>query len=94
MVFILGEGTLIFCAVALSSFLLMKSEMDAVNLFQSIWLKVLLVSIITQISLYFNDLYEFGNRHNLIDLATHLIQSIGMTLFFYSTKLKTKRNPC
>jgi sugar transferase (PEP-CTERM system associated) len=79
MVFILGEGILIFCAVGLSSFLLLKSEMDASNLFRGIWLKVLLVSIITQISLYFNDLYEFADRHNLVDLATHLMQSIGLT---------------
>jgi len=44
-----------------------------------IWPKALLVSIITQISLYHNDLYEINAIDNAIDLAYRLIQSIGIT---------------
>jgi sugar transferase (PEP-CTERM system associated) len=44
-----------------------------------IWLKISLVTIITQLSLYFNDLYEKKSIDSYIDLFTRLIQSIGIT---------------
>ena len=44
-----------------------------------IWPKVLLIAIITQLSLYFNDLYETKTSDSEIDLASRLIQSIGIT---------------
>lgn len=40
---------------------------------------MILVAFLTQISLYFNDLYEFKNSDNALDIATRLIQAIGMT---------------
>jgi sugar transferase (PEP-CTERM system associated) len=79
MIFILGEGTLIYCAVALTSFFLLHRDMGIADLPEMIWLKILLVAIVTQISLHFNDLYEFKTSDNTIDLATRLIQSIGVT---------------
>ncbi len=79
MIFILGEGTLIYCAVALTSFFLLRRDMGIADLPEMIWLKILLVAIVTQISLHFNDLYEFKTSDNTIDLATRLTQSIGVT---------------
>ena len=79
MIFILGEGALIYCAVALASFFLLGREMGIADRMEMIWLKILLVAIVTQLSLHFNDLYEFKPSDNMIDLATRLIQSIGMT---------------
>jgi len=77
--FIIGEGILIFLAVALASFFLLGEGIGIVSILEMIWLKALLVSIITQLSLYFNDLYEFKTTDNAIDLASRLIQSIGIT---------------
>ena len=79
MIFIFGEGVLIFCAVCLASLFLLEDEMGAKSLFNMIWVKVLLVALVTQISLYFNDLYEFRSSHNMLDLTALLTQSIGMT---------------
>ncbi len=79
MIFILGEGALIYCAVALASFFLLHRDMAIADLLEMIWLKILLVAIVTQLSLHFNDLYEFKASDSMIDLATRLIQSIGMT---------------
>ena len=79
MIFILGEGALVYCAVALASFFLLYRDMAIADLLEMIWLKILLVAIVTQISLHFNDLYEFKASDSMIDLATRLIQSIGMT---------------
>ena len=45
----------------------------------SIWYKVLLITLVAQLSLYFNDLYESERSASYIDLAARLIQAIGIT---------------
>ena len=79
LVFILGEGLLIFAAVTLAAYFLVGEEIVFLDLFEVIWVKILIVSAVTQTSLYFNDLYEFNHDGNMVDLATRLIQSIGIT---------------
>ena len=44
-----------------------------------IWHKVLLITAVAQLSLYFNDLYESEVSASNIDLAARLIQSVGVT---------------
>ena len=78
-VFIIGEGILIFLAVSLASFFILGRETGVVSMLRIIWPKVLLISLITQLSLYFNDLYEFKISDSPIDLASRLIQAIGIT---------------
>jgi sugar transferase (PEP-CTERM system associated) len=79
MLFVLGEGVLIYAAVALTSYLIFQRDLGIPQLMMIIWPKVLLIALVTQGSLYFNDLYEFNINQNMIELATRLIQSIGMT---------------
>ena len=78
-IFIIGEGILIFLAVTLASFFLLGRDIGIEGILEMFWPKVLLVSIITQLSLYLNDLYEFKIMDSSIDLASRLIQSIGIT---------------
>ena len=78
-IFIIGEGILIFLAVTLASFFLLGRGIGIEGVLEMFWPKVLLVSIITQLSLYLNDLYEFKIMDSNIDLASRLIQSIGIT---------------
>ncbi len=49
------------------------------NMLVMIWPKVLLISFVTQISMYHNDLYEINAIDNSIDLSYKIIQSIGIT---------------
>jgi sugar transferase (PEP-CTERM system associated) len=77
--FILGEGILIFCSAALASYALMHEETYLRYMLQDNWWKIVLVTLVTQISLYFNDLYEIRIGGNRIDLAARLIQAIGLT---------------
>ena len=79
-IFILGEGALIFCAVSLASLALLADDDDALFgiLFEVNWTKILLVTVVTQISLYFNDLYEMRPGASKVELAMRLIQSIGI----------------
>ena len=79
MIFILGEGALIFLAVFLASFYLLGGGTSIKGLLEMIWLKILVVVIVAQLSLYFSDLYEFKVTDSPTDLASRLIQSIGVT---------------
>jgi FlaA1/EpsC-like NDP-sugar epimerase len=79
MIFIIGEGALIFLAVALAAFFLLWRDIGFVIMLDIIWRKALLVSIIAQLSLYFNDLYEFKTTDSGIDVFSRLIRSIGIT---------------
>ncbi|MDY6950010.1 MAG: TIGR03013 family XrtA/PEP-CTERM system glycosyltransferase [Thermodesulfobacteriota bacterium] len=78
MIFVVGEGILIFLAVALASFFLLGEDLSIAELLEMIWPKVLLISVMTQLSLYFNDLYEFKATDSTVDLASRLVQSIGI----------------
>jgi len=79
LVFILGEGFLIFCAVFLASSLFSLPGMSPYELFLVTWPKALLVAFVVQFSLYFNDLYEVHVSESTLELATHMLQAIGMT---------------
>jgi sugar transferase (PEP-CTERM system associated) len=78
-IFVLGEGILIFCAVALAFFSLVTEEVKPAAVLKDVWLKVLLIVVVTQACLYFNDLYEEYLNNSYIDLVTGIIQSIGIT---------------
>jgi len=77
--FILGEGLLIYWAVFWAAYFIFNMDLELLSIQPMIWLKILLITIITQLSLYFNDLYEKKSVDNYIDLFTRLIQSIGIT---------------
>ncbi len=79
MLFVIGEGVLIFLAVSLASYMLLGKEIDFVGMMEMVWPKILIISLVTQISMYHNDLYEIDSIHNKIDLAYKLVQSIGIT---------------
>ncbi len=77
--FVVGEGLLIFIAVYLASYFFFMPEADPLSLLEVLWPKILLVALVTQFSLYFNDLYSIRVPESTLDLATRLMQAIGMT---------------
>jgi sugar transferase (PEP-CTERM system associated) len=79
LVFILGEGALIFFAALLATYITLGRGIGLIGTLEIVWPKLLLVTIITQLSLYFNDLYEIRATDNKIDIAARLIQAIGIT---------------
>ena len=80
--FVIGEGILIFLAVFLAAFYFLGGGISIGGLLEMIWPKVLVIVIVAQLSLYFSDLYEFKVTDSSIDLASRLIQSIGITSVF------------
>jgi sugar transferase (PEP-CTERM system associated) len=79
LIFIIGEGALVFLAVTLTTFLTIGWDLGFEDTLLLNWPRVLLVTVITQFSLYFNDLYEFRSTDNNLDMAARLIQAIGVT---------------
>jgi hypothetical protein len=77
--FVLGEGALIFAAVYLASYFYFMPDVDPAALLEILWPKILLVALVTQFSLYFNDLYSIRVPESTLDLATRLMQAVGMT---------------
>lgn len=77
--FIFGEGFLIYFAIFLASYLFFEPRIDPIELLLFLWHKILLITIVTQFSLYFNDLYAFNITENILELGTRLAQAIGMT---------------
>jgi sugar transferase (PEP-CTERM system associated) len=78
-IFVLGEGLLIYGAVFLAALITFDTDLELLFLQPIIWLKILLITLATQMSLFFNDLYEKKIAENYIDLSTRLIQSVGIT---------------
>ena len=84
-VFVLGEGILIFAVIFLAFVLFSLHGGGAVEIFLSNWANILLITLIIQFSLYFRDLYTFKLKEDLIDLASRLVEAIGISLILLAT---------
>ena len=79
LLFVVGEGILIFLAVSLASFIMFGRDLGFMPMMQEIWGKILVIAIVTQMSLYFNDLYDFRLGDRTLEVASRLAQAIGIT---------------
>lgn len=78
--FTLGEGVLIYLSVFLATHFFFDIDLSSDSpLYPLIWLKILLITLITQLSLHFNDLYSQKVTNDYFDLFTRIMQSIGIT---------------
>lgn len=77
LIFFLGEGGLIFFSIWAVLFLLYASEITQNPERASIWLRILLITLIIQISLYYHDLYEFKYKSGLFELSVRILQAVG-----------------
>ena len=76
----LGEGLAICTAVLFSCWMIMGS--DGLLLSRLPWFKVFLISFVSQICLYYNDLYDLKVTDNLSKLTIRLLQSLGSASIF------------
>ncbi len=79
LLFVVGEGILIFLSVILASFIMFGKELGFIPMIEDIWIKAMIIAMVTQLSLYFNDLYEFKTSDRTIEIAYRLIQALGVT---------------
>jgi sugar transferase (PEP-CTERM system associated) len=78
--FVVGEGLVIFLSVSMASLLIMGSDSFAYD--QYLLLKILLITFVCQLSLYYNDLYDFKISKNYDELGVRLLQSVGFAAIF------------
>ena len=78
LIFVAGEGALIYSVVLISIFFCYGTD-DASILTSDNLAKALLVMLVCQLSLYFNDLYNFNVSDTYAELARRLTRAIGVT---------------
>lgn len=75
--FIIGEGVLIFISLSLAAFLFMRHDVTFAVMLGMFWPRFILICIITQLNLYFRDLYQFKTTESGVDLTNRLLQAIA-----------------
>jgi len=78
MIFILGEFAFIYCSVWLTTYLIKAMGIDIIDMLELYWAKFLVITVITIICFYINDLYEFSTEA-VIDIVYRMIRSVGYT---------------
>ena len=75
--FVIGEGTLIFFAIKLVYFFFYGAS-SLQSLFLITTIKASLVTLVFQLSLYFFDLYDLSQIRSFMDTATRMLQALGV----------------
>ena len=78
--FVVGEGLFIFASVFLSIWITMGFEAFIYDHY--IWLKILLITAVCQVCLYYNDMYDFKISENYKEIGFRLIQALGFSAIF------------
>lgn len=73
--FFIGEGMVIFISILFASWIIIRFESFPVD--QWIYSKILLITIVTQVCLYYGDLYDLTVTSSFIELSIRLIQALG-----------------
>jgi sugar transferase (PEP-CTERM system associated) len=73
--FVISEGVFIFTSVYIASWIILGTEL--LNIYGYQTLKILLITVVCQISLYYNDLYEVKVTQNVREVGLRLIQALG-----------------
>jgi len=77
--FILGEATCIVCSIFMAMFVRFGANFYPMAIDIQVWGKILLVVFICQLSLYYNDLYDFRIRDTYMELGLRLVQAMGIS---------------
>ncbi|ACN15070.1 CpsE [Desulforapulum autotrophicum HRM2] len=75
--FFMVEGLVIFGSVLIATVLLTRSNSYLFDLMLVV--RVALVTLVCQISLYYNDLYDFQVASSVSEISIRLLQSLGIT---------------
>ncbi|MFW6147745.1 MAG: TIGR03013 family XrtA/PEP-CTERM system glycosyltransferase [Thermodesulfobacteriota bacterium] len=68
---------MIFISLSLAAFLFMRHDVTFAVMLGMFWPRFILICIITQLNLYFRDLYQFKTTESGVDLTNRLLQAIA-----------------
>lgn len=74
--FVLGEGLFIYISVLLACIILLSTETFEFE--RWLYLKIGLITILCQICLYYNDLYDLNITNTFSELSIRLLQALGI----------------
>ena len=80
-IFASGEGLVIYLSVIIPAYIKIGNDLSMFD--HWIIFKTLLITIVCQISLYYNDLYDLKVTNNYIELGIRLLQALGTATIFF-----------
>jgi len=80
MFFIIVEGLAIYISVTFASWIFLKAELFAFDLW--FYFKIFLITLIFQTCLYYNDLYDLRVTDSFLELSIRLLQALGASAIF------------
>ena len=78
--FVVGEGAFIYLSVLTACWIIIGYGSFAVS--RTLFLKILLITLVCQACLYYNDLYDFKVIDTFYELAIRLLQALGAAAIF------------
>ncbi len=84
LVFFLLESIFIFFSIYASLLFIYKGQVPYINTRESIWIRILLITLVLQFVLYYCSLYEIKQKNTIFDLSMRIIQAIGITCIILS----------
>ena len=78
--FVFGEGIFIYVSVLVASLILLGPQSFVLDPWQ--YLKILLVTLVCQASLYYNDLYDLKIASTFNELSIRMLQALGFAAIF------------
>ena len=78
--FVVGEGLVILLSFSLASFLVLGADSFVYDRY--LLPKILLITFVCQVSLYYNDLYDFKISKNHNELGLSLLKAMGFAAIF------------
>ena len=78
LIFFLVESCLIFLGIWLVIYLIYSGEIPQRSDSMNFWGRILLITFIIQISLYYHDLYDFRKKNGMFELSIRIVSAIGV----------------
>lgn len=78
--FVIGEGVFIFSSVLIASWIILGA--DEITYQPWLFLKILLITLVCQSSLYYNDLYDIKITDSFNELGIRLLEALGFSAIF------------
>ena len=78
--FVFGEGVFIFVSVLMASYIIQSAEWFILE--RWLLIKILLITSVCQLCLYYKDLYDLKITDSLIELGVRLLQALGFAAIF------------
>ena len=78
LIFFLGETGLIFLGIWLVIFMIYSGEISRDSDLMNYWSRILLITFLIQLSLYYHDLYDFRKKSGMLELSIRIVSAIGV----------------